>query len=207
MTWWWFLVPLLTLGFGTSIMVLVGGLRLRSKIHISASVVYLASTVLFVAAAQLAGEDSASAWNTAAMPPFLLAWLGGTAHVLALQTQIRGRDPAREALLAAARRRVRRRREARQILAADPDVATELHIGRPDLPQPYDDGGLVDVNHVPASVLIAALDLRPAEADAIVSERDRIGGFRGADELMVYCEGLTPDRLAVIRERLVFVPR
>ena len=38
-------------------------------------------------------------------------------------------------------------------------LAQELKIGRPDLPRDYDDGGLVDVNHVPAAILAARLGL------------------------------------------------
>jgi hypothetical protein len=31
-------------------------------------------------------------------------------------------------------------------------------------------------------------------------------GFTSADDLLVYCDGMTPDRLNIIRERLAFVP-
>jgi hypothetical protein len=45
-----------------------------------------------------------------------------------------------------------RRREARQILTADLELARQLCIGRPDLPNRYEAGGLVDANHAPPTV-------------------------------------------------------
>jgi len=40
-TWWWFLVPLLTCGLGAFVMVLVGGVRLRSRRTVIAACGYL----------------------------------------------------------------------------------------------------------------------------------------------------------------------
>ncbi|MFI2710029.1 hypothetical protein ACH495_07855 [Micromonospora sp. NPDC018662] len=64
----------------------------------------------------------------------LLAWLRGLR---------RYRPPA------TARRQ--RREHARYLLHHYPSARGELRIGRPDRPRAYDDGGLVDVNSVPAS--------------------------------------------------------
>src|SRR6266700_4115871 len=55
--------------------------------------------------------------------------------------------------------RSRRRSQARQIARANRVLARELRIGRPDLPREYDDGGLVDVNHVPGDILTSCLGL------------------------------------------------
>jgi hypothetical protein len=112
----------------------------------------------------------------------------------------------RDRALLAARVRTYRRWEARSMLTTDPVLAAELHIGRPDVARYYDDGGLVDVNHVPAVTLMSELELSPAAAEAVVAERNRLGGFTGADEMLLYCAAVTPARLALIRDRLVFVP-
>jgi hypothetical protein len=45
-------------------------------------------------------------------------------------------------------------------------LAAELRIGRPDLPRHFDDGGLIDVNTVPAQVLSRLPGLRPEEAES-----------------------------------------
>jgi hypothetical protein len=79
----------------------------------------------------------------------------------------------------------------------------ELKIGRPDLPRSYDDGGLIDVNHVPAGVLVSHLGLARAEAAEVVAARDRLGRFASADELSAYTE-LTPDRVDGLRDWLLF---
>jgi hypothetical protein len=213
-TWWWFLVPLLTCGLGTFVMVVVGGVRLRSRRTIIAAFGYLALTIVFAVGVQFTEPDKTGLIDVLVLPVFLVNWLGGTAHAAVLSSRVRNLVPAPPPIprmvdpaIAAAQWRMNRRMEARQILATNAVLAAELRIGRPDLMRQYDDGGLVDVNHVPAKALTGTLDLPPAVAAAVVSERDRLGGFSSPDELVVYCDGVTPERLAVIRDRLIFVPR
>jgi hypothetical protein len=107
--------------------------------------------------------------------------------------------------VAEARARLRRRKKARQILASEPDLALELRIGRPDLLRNYDDGGLIDVNHVPAEVLVRELEIPAEDAHRLIAQREMHGGFSHPEELVFYCD-LTPERLNVISGRLVFVP-
>jgi len=216
--WWWFLVPLLTFGFATFVMVAVGGVYRRSRMHLAAAGGYFALTVLFLAGSQEtgAGSDTYVLPDAVTVPALLIIWFGGTAHVALLQTRIRaqapvsttpapvvdGADPA----LAAAQWRGQRRQEARALAVTNPGLAAELRIGRPDLPgRQYDDGGLVDVNHVPGDWLAGELDL-PADVVAkIVSERDRLGGFTIPEELLVYCERMSAERLEIVRDRLIFI--
>jgi len=213
-TWWWFLVPLLTLGLGTSPMVFVGAARLRSRGHQLAAVGYLAAIIGAVVGVMFTEQGRVGVIDAIVLALFLVSWLGGVAHVALLQTRVRaaGADPATpvqpiDPALAAAQRRSERRQETRQLLMEQPGLAAELQIGRPDVPgRQYDDGGLVDVNHVPAEWLVRALDLDPPLAAEIVDVRDRQGGFAGPDELVVYCDGMTVERLELIRDRLVFVP-
>jgi hypothetical protein len=97
-----------------------------------------------------------------------------------------------------------RRLEARRILERDPGLARELLIGRPDLPRRFDDGGLVDVNHVPVAVIAALPGLTPELAEQIVQARDQHSGFAFFEELAAYAD--LPDGLAEeLSERLVFV--
>jgi hypothetical protein len=215
-TWWWFLVPLLTCGLGSPVMVLIGGARLRSKAHLLAGIGYLLLGIYFFVTVQYTRTNGGHFPDAAVMPAFLAVWLGGVTHTVVLQMKVRERaDPApapppaapADPALAAARQRAQRRQEARAILGSDPALAAELRIGRPDVPRQYDDGGLVDVNHVAADVLVAQLDMPAGLAASVVAERERLGGFGSADELVVYCEDMTPDRLQIIRDRLVFIPR
>jgi hypothetical protein len=212
-TWWWFLVPLLTCGLGTPVMVLIGGARLRSRLHLLAGIGYLLLGIYFFVTVQYTPTNGGHYPDAAVMPAFLAVWLGGVAHTVVLQTMVRDRTgtppppvPLADPAIEAARHRTQRRQEARALLASDPALAAELRIGRPDLPRSYDDGGLVDVNHVPADTLVEQLDLPGGVAASVVAERDRVGGFGSADELVVYCDGMTADRLQIIRDRLVFIP-
>jgi DNA uptake protein ComE-like DNA-binding protein len=76
-------------------------------------------------------------------------------------------DPAVAAVLAARARRD----EARRLAAADPQMARELRIGRPDLPRTYDDGGLVDLNSAPAEAIANTCGIETAVAALIVNAR------------------------------------
>jgi hypothetical protein len=53
-------------------------------------------------------------------------------------------------------------------VARDVELARELGIGRPDLPRQMDDGGLIDLNHVPVSVMAGLLGLSEADAAKVV---------------------------------------
>jgi hypothetical protein len=208
---WWFLVPLATFGAGTAPVVIYGGARLRSRAHVVAGVLYGVLFVVFFVGVQFADTNRAGVIDAVIAPAWLISWLGGTAHAAVLQSAVRVRtaapaEPVDPALAEVLARRARRH-EARALLAADPALATELMIGRPDLGRQYDDGGLVDVNNVPAATLAAELSLSPGIAEQITAARDRLGGFGSAEELVVYCDGITMAGLDAIRDRLVFRPR
>ena len=105
--------------------------------------------------------------------------------------------------LATAQARMRRRNETRELASANPVLGRELRIGRLDLPREYDDGGLVDVNHVPVEILTSALELTPEEATAIAAARTQLGKFTSPEELTVFAE-LAPGRVDAIRDLLWF---
>ena len=105
--------------------------------------------------------------------------------------------------VAEAKSRIERRKDARRLATSNPSLARELKIGRPDLPRDYDDGGLVDVNHVPGPALAAPLGLAPAEVTDVLAARDRLGRFASADELGAYTQ-LSPDRVDELRDLMLF---
>lgn len=92
-------------------------------------------------------------------------------------------DPAIAAVLAARQKRA----EARALVVQDRSMARELGIGRPDLGRGFDDGGLVDVNGAPATVIAQRCDLTPEQAAAVVAARDaRAGtGWFTVDEVLI----------------------
>ncbi|MHA6793120.1 ComEA family DNA-binding protein [Pseudonocardia bannensis] len=94
-------------------------------------------------------------------------------------------DPAVAAALAARTRRD----EARRLAAADPLLARELRIGRPDLPRDYDDGGLVDLNSAPAEVIADLCGIDPGIARRIVEARTTAGvPFAHVDDAFAYTD-------------------
>ena len=72
-----------------------------------------------------------------------------------------------------------RREQARRLLHDHPETARQLAVGRPDLPRWFDDGGLVDVNQVPAAVLAELPGVSPETAHAVVAGREAHGPHRG----------------------------
>lgn len=110
---------------------------------------------------------------------------------------------ANQVALASAQARMHLRKEARELVRSNPILARELRIGRPDVPRQYDDGGLVDVNHVPVGILTSVLELTPQEATAIVEARTQIGRFSSPEELSAYAQ-LAPDRVDALRDLLWF---
>jgi Helix-hairpin-helix motif len=126
-----------------------------------------------------------------------------TIHALTLRGRVFQPKPQDPAIVAALHAR-QRREEARAIAARDAHLARELRIGRPDLPRQFDDGGLVDVNHAPAPVMVQLLGLSAADAAQVTEARDRIGGFSSAEEVIAYTD-LSPALVDGIRERLLFL--
>lgn len=131
-------------------------------------------------------------------PVDAVRWSPGTGRPSA-QTAV---DPVIGEALA----RRQRRLQARGVLERDPALARELRIGRPDLPRRFDDGGLVDVNHVPAEVLAGLPGVSAELAERVVRVRDtRDGlGFAFAEELTAYA-GFPEDLAAELAERLLYL--
>jgi hypothetical protein len=94
-----------------------------------------------------------------------------------------------------------RREEARRMWTSDPALARELGVGRPELRRGFDDGGLVDLNSVPAPVIAGVCGIDPAQAEAIVAARTARGGtFYNLGELFVDVP-LPADVQGVLAER------
>jgi hypothetical protein len=134
----------------------------------------------------------------------LLALLtGGTAHALAgpLGSGPQGFVPPE---LERAEARVRMVALARELVASDPHRARRLGVGRPDLDWAFN-GGLVDVNHAPSSVLTEIGGLDDAVSDRVVAVRGEIGTFSCLAELDLLVD-LPHAQLRSLSEVAVFLP-
>ncbi|MEU6415475.1 helix-hairpin-helix domain-containing protein [Microbispora sp. NPDC046933] len=206
----WALAPLYTCGFGTPFTMMYAAIRRRSVWYGLASAGYATATGVWIYLAELYDNTDAPALASFLMIVGMLTpWLFGTVHSLAVRRQVFGDaapyETGNEQAIALAQHRRALRQQARELAERDPVMARELRIGRPDLPRQYDDGGLVDVNRAPASVLANLPGLTPALADQIVRVRDQVGGFVSAEDVSAAASlppHLTPD----LTEYGIFLP-
>ncbi|MFC5744095.1 ComEA family DNA-binding protein [Actinomadura rugatobispora] len=191
----WALSPIYTLGLATPLTMGIAAARLKSAWHWLALIPYFAFAWIM-----LATSDSAE--GTAEDAVFVVTWLlsslAGTCHALAVRRRVFEGSAPRNALERArmeAEHRRALRVHAAGIARDSPQMALEMRIGRPDLPRTYDDGGLVDINHAPASALMTIPGMTPEHAERIVALRHDLGGFSSAEEVAAMAElppGLTP---------------
>jgi hypothetical protein len=204
----WTSVPIWSLGFLSFVPFLAFAVIHRRKRDWAVFAGYLLATVALVATGGLVNANSDAAAE--AVGVFMVV-LAGCA---AIHTCILFRPGRAQPSLAAARQRnqeavhgararIERRNDARRMVQANPALARELRIGRPDLPRQYDDGGLVDVNRVPGYVLAGQLGLTQQEVTNLIAARDKLGEFTSADELRGYAE-LPPGRVDELRDLMIF---
>lgn len=206
-SWVWALAPLATCGLGNVPVFLYAAIRQRRRSWWYAFGGYAAATVSMFSLTN-AIEDSAQ--DNIQTILIMTNWVVGAGHALATRQRVfqppatldLGNDP----VLAAAVHAQGRRDLARNILAQDPRLASDLGIGRPDLGRGYDDGGLVDANTAPAAVLARLPALGPSLASQVVTVRDSAGGFSSAEEMAILTD-LPPHVVDQVRDRLVFSPR
>jgi hypothetical protein len=202
----WAIVPLVTLGIATTLVFLVPAIRLRKVIHWVAVLVYLALTIVTFATVDAPDGSAAGVVSTVTIMALML---GGTVHAFAVRsrtfsTPLTHSGPRFEGAVAMADHRRELRRAARDT-ARDPVMAWELRIGRPDLPRGFDDGGLVDVNHVPPYVLASLPGMNPGLVDRIIRTREECGGFTSVEELSALAE-LPPSLTETLDEYTIFLP-
>ncbi|MGW6197140.1 ComEA family DNA-binding protein [Kribbella sp. NPDC055110] len=140
---------------------------------------------------------------------FTVAWLGGTVHALAVRSSVfRAQSPTEETtmdtVVEAARDRRELRRKAREIATDDPGLARELGIGRPDVRRDFDDGGLIDINNVPAEVLLQLRGMTAELAERVVQVRETRGPYSSIEELSVFAD-LPPGLSDQLADRLLFL--
>jgi len=198
-SWLWAFSPLVTFGIATPVAFVWAAQRVRSRHLVVAAVVY---TVLVLLGFVLPDEDLAAVFTT-------VSCLAGTAHALVVRSTVFGahppaQDTAMEAAINAAKDRRELRRRAVKIATEDPAMARELAIGRQDLRRTFDDGGLVDVNSVPAEVLMGLSGMTAEMAERVVQVREIRGPYASVDELSVYAE-LPPGLAERLAEYLLFL--
>jgi hypothetical protein len=198
----WALIPLLSLGLLAPVPFAHAAVRLRQRWLWGVTAAYAIGSLLWIVSVSIPEGSLADTMFGISALALIVA---GTPHAFLLRRRVFAPPPTQpQPALTAALAARQRREEARAIASRDAALARELCIGRPDLPRQFNDGGLVDVNHVPAQVLVDRLALSPTQADQVVEARDRLGGFAGPEELIAFTE-LTPDTVDDLRDRLLFL--
>jgi SARP family transcriptional regulator, regulator of embCAB operon len=193
-------LPLLSIGLLGWAGIVILAVRRRSRMLIAAAAGYFVPVAVFYMAVD-AGTGELE--NAFAVPMLMLAWGGATLHA-ALLVLVSNHQEAQ--VEPEAMRRQARREQARALLDHHPEVARELHIGRPDLSTCFDDGGLIDVNAVPAHILAALPGITAQQVARIVADRQAHGGFVTVDDLVT--RGLLPAPLVqTLRDVLIVVRR
>jgi len=100
--------------------------------------------------------------------------------------------------------RRRLREDYRALARRDPALARNLRVGRPDLPRDLDDGGLLDLNALPADQLGPFAGLTPEEATSVADARQQLGRFTSLNELALYAD-LSESTTAMLGEHAVFI--
>ncbi|REE99460.1 ComEA family DNA-binding protein [Thermomonospora umbrina] len=204
----WAALPFLTLGWATPF-VFAGAAVWRRTGHLMiASVIYLGLfTLELVLLPSIDADPDAERIYGACL---LIQAVVGCFHAFLVRRRVfdpegTGGMAGNTAAIGMVRRQRLLRVKARELAAADPAMAKELRIGRPDLPRRYDDGGLIDVNHAPAGVLVMLPGITEEMARRIVAVRDETGGFLSAEELSTLAS-LPPALTTDLAEYGVFLP-
>lgn len=182
-TWWW----LLTLPFGmtTWAAFLYPGLRLKRKGLIRIAILYAAGLVVGLVLAGSGSKGTVAGMGSAVV---LVTWLGGIIH-----GTLRWRPISEQLALIDssgiqhAQELLARREYGRQLLKANPSLAREVGIGRPEL-QGADSFGLVDVNRAERDGLLFLPGLNSEHAQRIIQYRNSGGVFVSAEDLVMYLD-------------------
>jgi hypothetical protein len=190
-------LPLATCSFGSWMYFVYAALRHHDRRQYIVAGIYaalFAVGVVFLAIdpSPIDGDDLSGAEWTGLL---LFTALGVIAAVHGPVVAARSGDSERQWAL---------REQARQFAAFDPIRALHLGVGRPDLMRGFDDGGLIDINHVPGADLAWHTGLSLPEAHRIVTDRMARGPYQRADDLVL--RGLVSTRaLRRIAPRLICI--
>lgn len=210
---WWALSPVYSCTTVTFIPALHGAIKLRRKDLWIWAVSLMAGNALswaLIGSAPRTVDGSTSTVQTVGTWLAIALAALGTIHAFRIRAEVFGPPrpaeptPAVHPAIAQSLAARQRRQESLALAAKDPALARDLRIGRPELTRQYDDGGLVDVNHVPTSVLVSHLGLTDDLARGVVAARESIGGFRSIDDL---CSlgGLPINVLDEVRDRVLLL--
>ncbi|MCW3812854.1 winged helix-turn-helix domain-containing protein [Micromonospora sp. DR5-3] len=199
------LTALGSFGFLTWLVVLLYAVWRRSWRNGLAAAYYLTTAATCLSTVGTSETEDVTDFEAFLITIWLITWLAGAVHVVLLNGRLLGWFRARWRRRPTTEDRRLRREHARYLLYHYPTARGELHIGRPDLPRAYDDGGLVDINAVADQVLLGLPGLSPTQAQHLMLDRRVRGAYASMEELAARCL-LPPAVSEPLREVLLFLP-
>jgi hypothetical protein len=201
-TWFFAFGVLLSFGLAAPILFALAGSQVRKRSWLYAAALYALLSWGGCVLAVVSESDSAPATLGGLM--IIVGWLGSSAHAFVIRPEYARLAAGGANPLESARGIVETRREAQRLVREEPDVARELGVGRPDIPQ-ASSMGVVDVNHVSAPTLATLPGIDNHLAAAIVSARDEIHGFSSLEDMGGVLD-LDSNLVEDIRPYVVFLP-
>jgi DNA uptake protein ComE-like DNA-binding protein len=197
----WPYIALIPFGFGSWAPIYAGA-KARRPLWVALGVVW--SVMVIVALALSSGKGHSNDGGVGAL--VIIAWLGGIATSFSIRAAYEAEmaSPLHEATTAA-QRRLHDRQQAQALARANPALAREIGIGRPDRAG-ADDEGLVDVNNASVTALLGLPGIDGGIATEIIETREKVGGFASLEDCG---ETLDLDGGVVegLKGRVVFLPR
>ena len=173
-------VPIISVGMLAGPLVGILAIRRRSVRLGAAAVGYLAATVTGALLIDTSSDEITSDTDGLGVALVIATALICAIHVGVIVPRRKQRAPGLDP----------RRQYARQLAAEHPQIARQLGIGRPDLPNQFEDGGLIDINDAPEPVLRTLPGVSAEQAALIVADRTHRGPFRSVEDLSA--RGLFP---------------
>jgi DNA uptake protein ComE-like DNA-binding protein len=202
--WLWGLAVACTFGFAGPFLFGYAAAKTRRRAWAAFAVLYAVLAFGGFTLIEIGADDSAPREIGSAM--LLLAWIVGPVHVFLMRREYERRlDSPRVKAIERARAQVAERTEARRLVEAEPDVALELGVGRPDL-HGARAMGVVDINRAGAGALAELPGVDRALAGEIVRVREEIDGFGTLEEMGMVLH-LDGDLVEDLRPYVVFIPR
>jgi DNA uptake protein ComE-like DNA-binding protein len=197
----WPYIALIPFGFGAWAPIYAGA-KARRPLWIALGAVWSAMVVAALALSSGKGNSNDGAVGALV----LIAWFGSIATSFSIRGEYEREmaSPLHEAT-AAAQQRLHDREEALDLARANPRLAQEVGIGRPDRPG-ADAEGLVDVNNASVTALLNLPGIDGDTATRIVETRERVDGFSSLEDCgaTLDLDGAVVDGL---KGRVVFLPR
>jgi DNA uptake protein ComE-like DNA-binding protein len=151
----------------------------------------------------LAAIAHTGALNDIAGALFLVTWVIGMVHAALIRTSVNRQLALLDtSAVQQAEKELDRREYGRQLLKANPALARQVGVGRPDV-SGSDSFGLIDVNHAGQAGLMMLPGLSEEQVQKVLQYRNSGGFFVSAEDLAMYLD-LPQTAIGALQDTAVF---